>query len=95
MNQNKLKMLFGVGSIVSAVVAIVLFLVALLAVRDQVFVRVMLFVVAFIAILLFLVSLDGFGMATFFMLWILGMGVIASIILHIVLLIFHFLQAVF
>ena len=41
-------------------------------------------VAAFVAILLFLVSLDGFGMATFFMFWILGMGVIASIILHIV-----------
>ena len=41
-------------------------------------------VAAVIAILLFLVSLDGFGIATFYMFWILGMGVIASIILHIV-----------
>lgn len=52
MNQNKLKMLFGSGSIVSAVVAVVLFFVALFAVRDQIFVRVMLFVVSAIAILL-------------------------------------------
>ncbi len=41
-------------------------------------------VAAIIAILLFLVSLDRFGMATFIMFWILGMGVIVSIILHIV-----------
>ena len=41
-------------------------------------------VAVIIAILLLLVSLDGFGMATFFMFCILGMGVIASIILHIV-----------
>ena len=40
-------------------------------------------VAVIIAILLFLVSLDKFGMASFIMLWALWMGVIVSIFLHI------------
>ncbi len=52
MSQNKLKMMFGIGSVVSAIVAVILFFVALLAVRDQVFARVMLFVVAAVCMVL-------------------------------------------
>lgn len=51
MSQNKLKMMFGIGAIASAVVAVVLFLVGLLAV-DQIFAKVMLLVVAGICLVL-------------------------------------------
>ena len=52
MSQNKLKMIFGGGMIVSAVLALVLFLIGVLAVENFTFLKVMLFVVAFICLLL-------------------------------------------
>ncbi len=46
MSQNKLKMIFGIGSIAAAVVAIVLFFVSLFAIEDVAFLEVTLYVSA-------------------------------------------------
>ncbi len=52
MSQNKLKMIFGGGAIASVVVALALFFVALFAVKELIFVKVMLFVVSAICLAL-------------------------------------------
>ncbi len=52
MSQNKLKMIFGGGMIVSAVLALVLFLIGVLSVENFTFLKVMLIVVSFICLLL-------------------------------------------
>lgn len=46
MSQNKLKMIFGIGAIISAVVSIALFLIAFLAVGDQAFLKTTMIIVA-------------------------------------------------